>query len=347
MKEITKENKLEQLLSNKEVIDLKLSYSRIFDFDRNGPKALIRPSNPEGDGLRFGSYVDDLLVDKITNFDLCKNLYIVYDDNKPTATLGTLCDIIIDNYDSIPDKNTVLKIVKHNGFWSNIKTEDKLIANFDKDEFWNYIKIKFETKDKVVVTQKESQDAEECVDLLLNHKHTHHLFNNDFENHYQYKFEYYYKGFYLRGIIDKMSIDHKNKIVYMEDIKTGSSRADEFTKSFIKYRYYFQEAVYTKAFHSICEQLKLPVVENYTLAPFKFIFIGRGEKVPHVFEISDKWHNAAINGFTTKAGYRYKGLDENLDLIYYHWKNKLYDFSQEVYENNGSLILNDDFIEIN
>ena len=208
MKEIKeKENKLEQLLNNEEVIDLKLSYSRISDFDRNGPKALIRPSNPEGDGLRFGSYVDDLLVDKVTNNDLCKNLYVVYDDNKPTATLGVLCDIIIDNYDTIPDVNTVLKIVRHNGFWSNIKTDEKLISNFDKDEFWNYLKVKFETKDKIVVTQKESQDGEECVNLLLNHKHTHHLFNNDLENHYQYKFEYYYKGFHLRGIIDKLSIE--------------------------------------------------------------------------------------------------------------------------------------------
>jgi hypothetical protein len=344
MKEKTKENKLEWLLNDEEVVDLKLSYSRISDFSRNGPKALIRPSNPEGEGLRFGSYVDDLLVDKVTGSENCKQLYIVYDDNKPTATLGTLCDIIIDNYDTIPNSNTVLKIVRHNGFWSNIKLEEKLISNFNKDEFWSYLKIKFETKDKIVVTQKESQDAEECVNLLLNHKHTHCLFNNHFENHYQYKFEYYYKGFHLRGIIDKMSIDHENKIVYMEDIKTGSSRADEFTKSFIKYCYYFQEAVYTKAFDSICEQLGLI---GYTLAPFKFIFIGRGEKVPHIFEISDKWHNAAINGFTTKAGYKYTGLDENLDLIYYHWKNKLYDFSQEVYENNGSLILNDDFIEVN
>ena len=90
MKEITKENKLEQLLNNEEIIDLKLSYSRISDFDRNGPKALIRPSNPDGEGLRFGSYVDDLLVDKVTNNNLCKELYVVYDDNKPTATLGVL-----------------------------------------------------------------------------------------------------------------------------------------------------------------------------------------------------------------------------------------------------------------
>ena len=326
MKEIEeKKNTLAQLLSNEEVIDLKLSYSRISDFSRNGPKALIKPSNPDGQGLRFGSLVDDLLVDKITDSNVFKDLYVIYDDNKPTATLGVLCDIIIDNYDNIPDKNTVLKIVRNNGFWSNIKLEEKLITNFDKDEFWNYIKIKFETKDKVVATKKEYQDAAECVDLLLNHKHTYSLFNNNFENHYQYKFEYYYKGFHLRGIIDKMSINHVNKIVYMEDIKTGSSRADEFSKSFIKYCYYFQESVYVKAFESICKALGL---EDYTLAPFKFIFIGRGEKVPHVFEISDKWHNAAINGFTTKAGYRYKGLDENLDLIYYHWKNKLYDFSQ-------------------
>ena len=75
MKEITKENKLEQLLNDEEVIDLRLSYSRISDFDRNGPKALIRPSNPEGDGLRFGSYVDDLLVDRVINNNLCSNNY--------------------------------------------------------------------------------------------------------------------------------------------------------------------------------------------------------------------------------------------------------------------------------
>lgn len=335
-------NVLETLLNDDEIIDLKLSYSRISDFDRNGPKALIRPSNPEGDGLKFGSYVDDLLLDKITNNNRCKDLYVIYDDNKPTATLGTLCDIIIDNYDEIPNKDTVLKIVKHNGFWSKMKDDTK-VDQFDKDEFWKYLKIKFETKDKIVVTQKENDDGKECVHLLLNHKHTYHLFNNTFENHYQYKFNYKYKGFELRGIIDKMSIDHENKIVYLEDIKTSSSKASEFSKSFIKYCYYFQEAVYYKAFDSICEELGL---KNYTLAPFKFIVIGRTEKVPHIFEISDKWHNAAINGFKTKSGFKYRGLDENLDLIYYHWKNKLYDFSQEVYENNGSLILNDDFIEI-
>ena len=337
------ESKLEKLLQGNEEIDLNLSYSRISDFSRNGPKALIRPSNLDGEGLRFGSLSDDLLLDKVMNDNTFKQKYFLFDGNKPSATLGELCDIIVKNYDKIPNTETVLKIVKHNAFWSNLK-EDTLLKRFDNDEFWNYMKIMFSVKDRIIVTSNDYNDALECVSLLLNHKHTQKLFNNGFENHYQYKFNFTYKGFNLRGIIDKMSIDHKSKIIYMEDIKTGSSKAEEFVKSFIKYCYYFQESVYSLAFDKICEELKL---ENYTLAPFKFIFIGRHEKVPHVFEVSEKWHQGALNGFTTKSGFKYKGLNENLDLIYYHWKNKAYDFSKDVYEQNGSLILNDDFIEVN
>jgi len=339
-----KESKLEKLLQENEEIDLNLSYSRISDFERNGPKALVRPSNPDGEGLRFGSLSDDLLVDKVMNDNTFKQKYYLFDGNKPTATLGELCDIILNNYDTLPNVDTVLKIVKHNAFWSNVKVEQVLLEKFDTKEFWKYLNVMFEIKDKIIVTSNDYNDAIECVNLLLNHKHTYKLFNNDFENHYQYKFNFTYKGFNLRGIIDKLSIDHTNKIVYMEDIKTGSSKAEEFVKSFIKYCYYFQESVYSLAFDTICKELGL---ENYTLAPFKFIFIGRYEKVPHVFNVSEKWHNAALNGFKTKSGYQYRGLNENLDLIYYHWKNKVYEFSKAVYEQNGSLILNDDFIEVN
>lgn len=344
MKEnIKQESVLEELLNSGEIIDLQLSYSRISDFDRNGPRALVRPSNPESDGLKFGSLVDDLLVDQIMNNNTFNEKYLIFDGNKPTAMLGSLCDIILDNYDHIPDKDTMLSIVKKNALWSRM-SEDIKIKQFDKPEFWDYLKIMFESKNKIVVTDNENQDAQECVDLLLNHKHTSHLFNNEFENHYQFYFKFEYKKFKLRGIMDKLSIDHKNKIVYMEDIKTGASKASDFMKSFIKYCYYFQESVYTLAFDSICKQMNLV---DYTLAPFKFIFIGRGEKVPHVFETPQKWHDAARKGFITKTGYKYKGLDENLDLIYYHWKNKYYEFQKEVYENNGSLFLNDDFIEVN
>ena len=58
-------NKLEKILSDEEDIDLKLSYSRISDFDRNGPQALIKRREINTDGTKHGSIVDILLVDKL------------------------------------------------------------------------------------------------------------------------------------------------------------------------------------------------------------------------------------------------------------------------------------------
>jgi hypothetical protein len=339
-----RENNLEKLLKDEETIDLTLSYSRISDFDRNGPRALIRRSEESNDGMKHGSLVDDLLTDKVTGSQIYKEKYYLYDGNKPTATLGFLCDIILKNYEKIPDIKTVLKIVKHNAFWNSTKDEDKLIAKFDLPEFWDYLNVMYLTTDKKVITTNDDLAAKEAVSILLNHEYSKHLYFNENENFYQLPFEIKYKNFKIRGILDRLSIDHKNKIVYMDDLKTGAGKGESFLKSFIDYRYYFQGAIYIKAFDFFCEKLNL---KDYTLAPFKFIYLGKTEKVPFIFTFTDKWNNAAINGFTTLSGYKYSGLDECIDKIYYHWKNDKYEFSQEIYQNNGCLNLNDEFIKVN
>lgn len=338
-----KENKLNNLLANEEEIDLTLSYSRVSDFDRNGPISLVRRSIVDNEGVKHGSLVDILLTDRLTNSEEFKKDYVVADIIKPTAMLGTLTDIILKNYMEIPNTQEVLNICKINNLWKRQK-EDTIISNFDNDEFWNYLKIKFETKDKIVISNEEYFKAKESVDILLSHEFTKDLFYNDLENHYQVKFNIKYKYFYFRGIIDKLTIDRDKKIVYIEDIKTGESKAVKFIESFIKYRYYFQEAIYQKAFEDIKQMFNLD--NDYKLAPFKFIYMGKTESNPLVFTVSKKWSDAAVHGFTTKNGFTYRGLDENIELIYYHWKNKIYDFDKEIYENNGIINLKDDFIVV-
>jgi len=339
-----KKSKLTDILDNDETIDLSLSYSRISDFDRNGPKALLQKIHSENEGMKHGSVVDILLTDKICNTDVFNYEYVVYDENKPTATLGNLCDIILNNYLEVPSKDVVFEIISKNNFWSRTKNIDLLTQEFDKPEFWDYLKIKFETKDKKVVTKEEYDKALNSVEILLNHPYTKDIFNNNLENYYQFKINFEYKGFIFKGLLDKLTIDHKNKIVFMEDIKTGVPKSLDFMESFLKYRYYLQECVYTKAFEYICKELNL---NNYTLAPFKFIYISRSESFPLIYEVSKKWHNAAISGFKLAGKYKYRGLDELLDNIYYHWKNKEFELPKEVLENKGSLILKDDFIEVN
>ena len=66
-----------------------------------------------------------------------------------------------------------------------------------------------------------------------------------------------------------------------------------------------------------------------------------------MFTVTEKWHKAALNGFKTVQGYKYQGLHSVLDDIKWHLNNKVFDMSRYAYENNGSIIINDDFIEIN
>ncbi|MBV1929571.1 MAG: PD-(D/E)XK nuclease family protein [Gammaproteobacteria bacterium] len=333
------ENELNTLFGLTKKSDLALSYSRLSDFDRNGPKALVKRTHVKGEGVRIGSLVDDLLLNK-EKFD---DIYYIYDGVKPTATLGKLCDIILENYKKPPSKKTVLKIIRKNKFWTRYKDET-LDDRFNIPEFWDYIKHSFKSRNKVLVTTPDMELSLRLVDVLLTHKYSKDIFTNELTHYNQFKFTMDYKGFILRGIMDKVVIDHKNKTVRMIDLKTGQGASKKFIKSFMEWRYYLQEAVYTKAFKEVCKKLKL---KGYTLLPFQFLYISRNEQVPLVFEISEKWHEGAINGFTTDSGYKYRGLHELLDEIQWHIDNKIFNVSKFTHESNGLTLLDDNFIILN
>lgn len=337
-KEIT--NNLTKILDNtNEEIDLTLSYSKLSDFDRNGAISLIRKSNVDNDGIKLGSLVDDLLFNDKTYFE---NTYYIFDGEKPTATLGKLCDIILKNYNKIPDEKEIINIIRKNNFWTRQK-EDTLITNFHTPYFWNYLKCKFESKDKIVITTEEYNTALELVDILKTHKYSKHILENDFENIYQLKFEIEYMKFKIKGIIDITSIDHKNKIVYLTDLKTGKGSSLDFIDSFIKWRYYMQAAIYSLAFYEICEVLGL---KNYTLAPFQFLYISKSDKLPLLYKVTDKWMSASFKGFKLD-NIIYKGINQLLDEIYWCWKNKEFNIPKEVIENNGEVYINDKSIIVN
>jgi hypothetical protein len=186
--------------------------------------------------------------------------------------------------------------------------------------------------------------ANELKDILNTHEYSKDILNNDLENHNQFYFEIEYNKFKFRGVIDKLIIDHKNKTVKLIDLKTGKNKAEDFQNSFIKWRYYFQEAVYMKSFNYICDKFNL---KDYTLLPFEFLYISTSEKIPFTFIVNDTWHNAALKGFTTSSGYAYDGLNKVLEDIEWHLKNKIFNMSRYVYESKGNVVINDQFIKVN
>jgi hypothetical protein len=332
-----REGKISKLLLDEENVDLILSYSRVSDFDRNGPKALLEKSTIDNQGVKMGSLIDDLTFSP-KEF---KDKYYISNFNEPTATLGILTKIILKNYIEIPSEEEILNIVEKNGFWKSIKDKDKIKANFNIPEFWGYLKDMFNSKNKTLITDEEKIKAQDVSNIILTHPHSKYIFDETKEIIYQYKFKTKIDKFYFRGIIDILIIDHENKTIKFVDLKTGSNSAEEFVNSFIKLRYYLQEAVYCQAYKDILENLGL---ENYILEPFEFLYVGLKEKIPVRYIITKKWSDSALNGFKTLSGYTYKGLYELLDEIYFHWKNKIYDLPKNIYENKGIINLEDNFI---
>ena len=338
------EEEIGKLFNLNERHKIALSYSRVSDFDKNGDMSLVKRTYVENDGTKIGSLTDDLLNDYINGTHLFDELYYTYNGTKPTATLGKLADIIVNNtYEYLPTVEEVLTIIKENGFWSSIKKKEVIIKKFDHEDFWEYIKAQFASKEKTLATMEEIIWAQDLVDTLLSHENSRHIFDNNNEKINQIRFEYDYEDFTFRGILDILTIDHENKTVRMIDLKTGSNPVSEFVSHFIKWRYFIQEAVYSRAMDKIKKDFG---IEDYKSLPFQFLYISRFEKLPFVFEVGEKWHEAALKGFVTNSGRKYRGLEELLEEIKWHTYNKVYDCSRELYEAKGFMDLNDEFITI-
>jgi hypothetical protein len=316
---------------------LMLSYSRLSSFDTIGPKVLINRPKIDNIGVKMGSLIDDLLLSP----DIYKTNYYKFDGKKPTATLGKLSEIIINNFVKIPNKDKILKICKKNDFWKR-QSDENIIKNFDKEEFYEYIKAYIESKSKILITSEDYKKAILIKNILLTHNHSKEIFKRD-HRVYQFPFKIDIENIILRGIIDICTINHKEKTVEFIDLKTGAANALDFQRNFLKHRYYFQSAIYQKAFEVFKKELELS--DEYTLKPFQFLYISRSEQIPVIYEIDEKWNKAAFHGFTLNK-YTYKGIIELIDDAKWHWKHKVFNLPREIYENNGKMIMRSNLIEV-
>lgn len=327
------------MIDNNLITDLRLSFSRVSEFDRNGPRSLIDRQKISGEFLDFGSLVDDMLQ---PDFDI-NDKYYVFDGEKPTAMLGTLCDYFVEHLDKIKYDNLnkfILDSIKQLGLWKTTKDDDKLLAKYTK-EAHEYVVAMIESKNKTLVTNLLVQEATEMVSVLKTHEFSRDFILGDLE--YQVEINFEIGNFKFLSFLDYIKIDHVNKTIRGIDLKTGSKPVSEFLSNFIKYRYYLQGQIYKMALYNYAIDNNL---EDYVILPFQFLYCGRYEKIPTFLEVSNKWEEASLNGFTTTSGYKYKGLYELVDSIEWHWRNEVFNMSKEQYENNGFIQINDEFINI-
>lgn len=270
------------------------SYSTIARFNREGFDNLDKLYDKlETPSLLFGSMVDTLLTDGQEEFDKRFEVaqFPAISDNliQVARVLFNSCHESYRSIDLIPD-DIIASVGEMCGYYANPKYATYRVKKI-KEECAEYYNLLFLTMDKTLVSTKDYQAAQDCVDKLRNHKFTKwyfepdNPFNHDVERFYQLKFKGEWEGISLRCMADLIIVDHKNKVIIPCDLKTSSKKEWKFHKSFIEWNYWIQAQLY---WYIIRQNLdKDEVYKDYKLLNYRFIVISRNSRMPLVWIYPD------------------------------------------------------------
>lgn len=337
----------QQLVSNN------ISYSLLKSFDEHGPKALIERQSVYNKGTDFGTKLDDFISLSKEEFN---DKYLIVQntlDNdlvKLAETIVNIENVNIDQFLNDSFKTTtrvdaINTIAIHADLFKRIKKDESRIKKFDNPEFYTFLEFLYNNKDKEFITPDEYSKLLACQQSLFNHKSTKKYFNcgDDCDVIDQLELNYTVNNRNVKCILDKIIIDHSKKTIQPLDLKSGTPTAKEFMSNFFKYKYYLQGALYNLGVHHWKKEVSF---SDYIILPFKYIYIPTMDyNNPKTFILTDKWEQAAWNGFTTNSGYKYKGINELMSEINWHILNQIFNESREFYE-NLEIKLDDSFITV-
>lgn len=331
-----------------------LNYSSIKDFDEQGPfefykKHVAKDRQPkkEGDAMDMGNLVDCLLtvpdtfndrffiisdsdivigqkkelVDEM--FSISKRYY-----NEETDSLDiSFEEVFRTAFDSVQIDKSTGSQVKFKG-----KTWEDVIGLFNNGPMEAYYNVLLENIKKRGVTGFQVEMAEAIVKNILSVPKIYDIYNRaDVEIHNQYALYFTYKDFKMKGLIDTLHINHEQKWIQEFDLKTSWSTID-FEYNRIQSKYYLQEATYYVGLKEL--------FPNYTVRPRKYIIAdSRNHIRPYIAATTSDHLAEGLVGFTTPNGRTYKGLNELLDNLKWHFDNSIWNTTKEIHDNSDEIIL--------
>ena len=297
----------------------------------NGPKAIIAPEREDTDSLRLGSLVDDMICDA----EIVADKYATCTIKLPSDTIINIIEMVLLSSDS-GDLSTldeeIIAACNHYQYQSRWKDETR-IAKI-KEEGKEYFEFRKNTGNKVVVGPDMWILAEEMKDALLNDRYAKFIFDEDpkLESHYQFVATGEIEGELCKGKLDKIVIDHEEKVIDIYDIKTTSDGISSFKNSYLKYRYDIQGEFYKK----LVEQM----YPDYTVSNMVFVVCSYAYKPLEVrqFMMTNEDHKNAYNGF--KLNHKeYKGIKTLIEDYKWYKENQEFEYSRDHVNNMGQFMI--------
>lgn len=277
---------------------------------------------------------------KLLEPDLFEQSYIYLDFDKPKSQQQLqFCEDYISSKQKLAD-DKALEAYKKN--YSSTGSDDKVkekAVDLKKQlsKYITYLKKRTEVKD--VLNKSDYDWLMEAERAVKNHKKANELLfpeTNPLQNIFQAnEFQIYWEStkhkLPCKSALDRVIIDHDNKVIKLMDIKTTSSLS-KFKDSFDEFKYYRQLAFYWLALYWHITNIMMLDITNYKYETY-IIAIQTGD--PKV--IPTECRVFPVNETELQQGF--DEIESILSEISWHWHNDQWEYSKQYYEGDGVEIL--------
>ena len=268
-----------------------------------------------------GKIVHALLLEE----EKFNDMFIISPTNLPTGNTRTVVDRVYNHAKELisnGDKRTefvdfsdaVLDVLQDMGLHQSLKTDQQRLDKIFIVEAINYWSFLVSCGSKTIIDKESYDFCKTGVDFIKLNKEVCDLIGcniNDFSNVEVFNELYLEatmndKPFGLKGIIDNLVINHDNKTINLNDIKTTSKELKDFPESIEFYNYWLQAAIYA----SVIGVKYMDLINQGYIFNFHFVVIDKNYQV-YPFKVSSKTMNRWFDRLTT-----------TLDKAEWHYSNK-------------------------
>ena len=283
-----KEEKVDQHL-----VQGKIIHALLLEEENFNDQFIVSPGKLPGDGVRA-------VVDRV--FNHFKEL-----------SLSGYTRTNLEHFDG-----AILDVMKDMNYFQALKTDqqrlDKIISP-ESINYWDFLKTK---GNKTLIDQETFDFCKSAVELIKTNQsvckligcNTTEFDNIEVHNEVLLQAEATTKPFGIKGIIDNLVINHDEKVIYINDVKTTSKELKDFPETIEFYSYWLQAVMYCSLVANTYKDLI--EINGYELK-FNFVVIDKMFQT-YAFAVSEP----TLKGWL-------KRLNDTMDKAEWHYVNKRYD----------------------
>jgi hypothetical protein len=303
------------------------------------------------DHFIFGTAVDIMLTGTYEEFE--SKFHKVPDSDSCSDTIKAIirdvyealdymaCEISVE-FDLTQHESIVLDHCKYQNYQGNWKDQTRVDKVIEQGSA--YFDLLVKSKNKMMITDSEYALARNAVMALKSDKYTKKFTdkkldpkNLEFWDKPIIEFEFL--GVEMKGELDRVVIDHYNKVIIPIDFKTTGKTVNSFQSDFWSLRYDFQAATYRHGLYQHPKVMDL-IDKGYSVDNFHYIVVEKNlTNNPMIFIVGHDVEQIGMYGGPLSNGRRYEGLEQAIERFNYAVENDAWDYPMEYYLNDGVIYL--------